>query len=67
MALIVAYSFWTVVDYNVVHHWTLDNYRYFFSAPTYVQTMWDTIWVAVVATLLTLAIAFPFTYWLAAT
>ncbi len=65
MALIVAYSFWTVVNYNVVHHWTLENYSYFFSTSTYVTTLWDTIWVAAVATFLTLLAAFPLAYWLA--
>src|SRR5207249_12216507 len=65
LALIVAYSFWKVVDYNVVHDWTVDNYRYFFSVPTYVSTMWATAWVAGLSTLLTIAIAFPFAYWLA--
>jgi len=65
LALIVAYSFWKVVDYNVVHDWTLENYRYFFSVPTYVTTMWATAWVAGLSTLLTIAIAFPFAYWLA--
>jgi spermidine/putrescine transport system permease protein len=64
LGLIVAYSFWETIDYNVVHHWTTDNYRYFFSVSTYVSTMWATIWVAVAATALTLAIAFPFVYWL---
>src|SRR5262245_1319266 len=64
LALIVAYSFWQTVDYNVVHSWTLDNYRYFFSVSTYVSTMWATIWVSVAATAATIAIAFPFTYWL---
>jgi ABC-type spermidine/putrescine transport system permease subunit I len=64
LGLIVAYSFWETIDYNVVHHWTLDNYRYFFSVSTYVSTMWATIWVSVASTALTLAIAFPFTYWL---
>src|SRR5262249_7256504 len=64
LALIVGYSFWETVDYNVVHHWTLDNYRYFFSVSTYVSTMWATIWVSVAATAATIAIAFPFTYWL---
>src|SRR6185436_10774988 len=64
LGLIVAYSFWETIDYNVVHHWTTDNYRYFFSVSTYVSTMWATIWVSVAATALTLAIAFPFTYWL---
>ena len=64
LGLIVAYSFWVTIDYNVVHHWTLDNYRYFFSVSTYISTMWATIWVSVAATAATIAIAFPFTYWL---
>jgi len=64
LAIVVAYSFWEVVDYNVVHNWTLDNYRYFFSVPTYVTTLWATLWVSVLATGLTIAIAFPFAYWL---
>jgi spermidine/putrescine transport system permease protein len=64
LGLIVAYSFWETIDYNVVHHWTLDNYHYFFSVSTYVHTMWATIWVSVLATALTIGAAFPFTYWL---
>jgi ABC-type spermidine/putrescine transport system permease subunit I len=64
LGLIVAYSFWETVDYNVVHNWTLDNYRYFFSVPTYARTLWATLWVSFVATALTIAIAFPFAYWL---
>src|SRR6266850_5896303 len=65
LGLIVCYSFWQTVDYNVVHHWTVDNYRYFFSVPTYVSTFWATVWVSFAATALTLVIAFPFAYWLA--
>src|SRR3954470_24264205 len=64
LGLIVAYSFWVTIDYNVVHHWTLDNYHYFFSVSAYVHTMWATIWVSVLATALTIGVAFPFTYWL---
>jgi len=64
LCLIVAYSFWETVDYNVVHHWTFDNYRYFFSVPTYARTLWATLWVSLVATALTIAMAFPFAYWL---
>src|SRR3954463_13554206 len=64
LALIVAYSFWETIDYNVVHHWTLDNYRYFFSVSTYIHTMWATVWVSIVATALTIGLAFPFPYWL---
>jgi len=64
LSIVVAYSFWKVRDYNVVHEWTIDNYRYFFSVPTYVRTMWATVWVAVLSTALTIAVAFPFAYWL---
>jgi ABC-type spermidine/putrescine transport system permease subunit I len=65
LVLIVLYSFWEVINYDVVHHWTFDNYRYFFSTPTYVSTLWDTIWVAALTTALTLLAAFPLAYWLA--
>src|SRR2546421_10417426 len=64
LGIVVAYSFWKVVDYNVVHEWTVDNYRYFFSVPTYVRTLWATVWVSVLSTVLTIAVAFPFAYWL---
>src|SRR5437867_3712991 len=64
LGIVVAYSFWKVVDYNVVHDWTVDNYRYFFSVATYVRTLWATVWVSVLSTLLTIAVAFPFAYWL---
>src|SRR6266516_4536866 len=62
LGIVVAYSFWKVVDYNVVHEWTVDNYRYFFSVATYVRTLWATVWVAVLSTALTIAVAFPFAY-----
>src|SRR5439155_23967455 len=42
LGIVVAYSFWKVVDYNVVNDWTVDNYRYFFSGVTYVGTLWAT-------------------------
>jgi spermidine/putrescine transport system permease protein len=64
LGIIVLYSFWEVIDYNVVHHWTLDNYRYFFSVGAYVQTMWKTLVVSLIATGLSIGLAFPFAYWL---
>src|SRR3989440_10097341 len=64
LGIVVAYSFWKVVDYNVVHEWTTENYSYFFSVATYVRTLWATIWVSVLSTVLTIAVAFPFAYWL---
>ena len=46
LAIIVCYSFWETVNYSVVHHWTTDNYRYFFSVTAYVSTMWATPLIA---------------------
>jgi len=65
MGLIVAYSFWEDVNYTVIQRFTFSNYTYFFSTPAYVATMWATVWVAAIATALTLLAAFPVAYWLA--
>src|SRR5262249_32221607 len=52
------------IDCSVAPLWPLDTCRYCFSVSTYGSTMWATIWVSVAATAATIAIAFPFTYWL---
>jgi spermidine/putrescine transport system permease protein len=62
--LIVCFSFWHDFDYTVVHRWTLENYRYFFSQPVYWHTMIKTLWMGLASTGITLAMAFPFAYWL---
>jgi spermidine/putrescine transport system permease protein len=60
----VLYSFWQVVDFEVVRHWTIDNYTYLFSVDTYVRTFVATLTMVALATVLTLALAMPFAYWL---
>jgi ABC-type spermidine/putrescine transport system permease subunit I len=65
LVLTVLYSFWQVIEYEVRPEWTLGNYSYLFSVDTYVRTFAATLWMVAVATLLTLAVAFPFAYWLA--
>jgi ABC-type spermidine/putrescine transport system permease subunit I len=64
LGIIVCYSFWETIDYSVVHHWTFDNYHYFFSVTAYVSTMWATLWVAALSTAIAIGLAFPFAYWL---
>jgi ABC-type spermidine/putrescine transport system permease subunit I len=64
LVLTVLYSFWQVVDYEVRPDWTLGNYTYLFSVDTYARTFAATLWMVGIATLLTLAAAFPFAYWL---
>lgn len=64
LVLIVLYSFWTVVDYEIVHDWTLDNFRYLLTTGVYLKVALRTLAIAVASTALALAIAFPFVYWL---
>ena len=64
LGIVVAYSFWEDENYTVVHNWTTENYRYFFSVSAYVDTMWATLWVAAVGTAIAIGLAFPFAYWL---
>ena len=59
-----SFSFWTTHGYDVVHQWTFENYRYFFSVGAYLHTGLATLWMAVAATVLALGLAFPFAYWL---
>jgi spermidine/putrescine transport system permease protein len=62
--LTVLYSFWQVVDFEVVPRWTTDNYTYLFGVDTYVRTFVATLAMVAVATASTLALAMPFAYWL---
>jgi spermidine/putrescine transport system permease protein len=65
MVMIVAYSFWTQNGYSIESRWTFANYQAIFSTPVYLDTFLTTLWMTALATAATLAIAFPFAYWLA--
>jgi spermidine/putrescine transport system permease protein len=65
MVIIVMYSFWTQNGYTIEAKWTFENYQTIFSTPVYVDTFLTTLWMTAAASFLTLAIAFPFAYWLA--
>jgi len=64
LCLIVAYSFWQTKDYNLVPDLTTKNYETIATTDTYIKTLGKTILMAFLATATTLAIAFPFCYWL---
>ncbi|WP_426518861.1 ABC transporter permease [Diaminobutyricibacter sp. McL0618] len=64
LCLIVVYSFWTTKNYNLIPGFTLDNYKTIVTTDTYIKTFGKTILMATLATATTLALAFPFCYWL---
>lgn len=44
---------------------TLDNYREFFSSPSYLRLLWRSTWVAFIVSVLSVALAYPLAYFLA--
>ena len=64
MAVMVVYSFWRVVDYQIVADFTLSNYRRI-SGDLYVSVFVRTIRLSIFVTVLSLLIGYPVAYFLA--
>ena len=64
LCLIVVYSFWITKNYELVPAFTTKNYHTIITTSTYVKTFGKTVLMAFLATITTLALAFPFCYWL---
>ncbi len=62
LAIMFVYSFWTTRNYRIVADWTLDNYRAFFASQTYPSVLLRTVWMSLVITIVTLALAYPLAY-----
>jgi spermidine/putrescine transport system permease protein len=66
MLVLVVYSFWpTTKSGEIVHDFTFANYDRFFSDPTYVKVLLRTFWIVGLSSLLTVALTFPFAYFVA--
>lgn len=65
MAFMLVYSFWrTNQNFDLVADWSLANYIKFFTVPTYLRTFAKTLIMASAVTLVGLATALPFAYFL---
>jgi spermidine/putrescine transport system permease protein len=59
------YSFWSVApSQNVVHTWSLDNYRELLRVPVYRQTLFRSMWIAARVTIFSLLLGYPLAYYL---
>jgi putative spermidine/putrescine transport system permease protein len=69
LAILLISSFWTVDAFTgeLVHHWTLDNFRVIFSLadPTYLRIAGRTIGIAAAVTVTDAILAFPLAYFMA--
>lgn len=65
MAIMLIFSFWrTNSDFDLVREWNVNNYARFINQATYVRTFIKTLLMASAVTVVGLAIALPFTYFL---
>ena len=69
LAVLLVSSLWTVNSFTgqLVHQWTLDNYRIIFSLsdPTYLRIAGRTIGIAAAVTITDAVLAFPLAYFMA--
>jgi len=63
--LLFCYSFWSVSpSQEIVHTWTLENYRELLSKSVYLQTLFRSMWIAARVTILSLLLGYPLAYYL---
>lgn len=63
--LMFCYSFWSVAaSQNIVHTWSLDNYRELLRVAVYRQTLFRSMWIAARVMLFSLLLGYPLAYYL---
>ena len=63
--LMFCYSFWSVTaSQNIVHAWSLDNYRELLRVAVYRQTLFRSMWIAARVMIFSLLLGYPLAYYL---
>lgn len=62
--LLFCYSFWTVSNGQIVHHWNVQNYIRLLRAPVYLEVLFRSMKIAGLVTLFTLLLGYPLAYFL---
>lgn len=65
LVILIVYSFWPTIEGTIVHTFTTDNYRRFFTTPTYWQSLLRSFLFVGIASAVTVALTFPFAYFVA--
>jgi spermidine/putrescine transport system permease protein len=64
-AILLCYSFWLVSpSQEIVHSWTLDNYRQLVQVNAYWQTLFRSMWIAARVMIFSLFLGYPLAYYL---
>ena len=64
LIVMILYSLWQMDGFNVVHEWTLDNYKAFLGWTMYTRIIVKTLRISLGVTLLGLLVGYPFAYFL---
>jgi len=63
--IMLTYSFWTIdQNYQLVPAWNLEEYQYFTTQPAYTQILMRSFRMALLNTVISLAVAYPLAYFL---
>lgn len=66
LVVLVVYSFWpTSPTGQILHTWTIDNYRRFFTESAYPTLLLRTLWFVGLSSAAAVAVALPFAYFVA--
>jgi len=65
LGVLVVYSLWPTQDGEVVHQWTLDNWRRLFTQGEYLSSLLKTVAFISLASAITVVLTFPFAYFVA--
>lgn len=63
-ALLLAHSFWSVSEHDIVRTWDLTNYHTLLSAPVYLDVLFRSMRIAGAVTLFSLLLGYPLAYYL---
>src|SRR6266404_1819380 len=64
-ALLFCFSFWSVSSsQQIVHSWSLENYRQLIDVNVYLQTLFRSMWIAARVTIFSLLLGYPLAYFL---
>ncbi len=62
---IIIFSFWRTESYTLIADWNLDNYITLVTDPTYLKFLWRSFSMAVMVSVISLAIAWPIAFFIA--
>ena len=65
LVIMLIYSFWSLVDYEIIPTWTLQNYQYFLTKSFYYTALRNSLLITFYTVVVSILVAFPLAYTIA--